>query len=245
MAADLSYTPKIYKKDGGDTQVVASGGVITVESGGTLQLQAGAIADITDKLLAGGDIALADGKILIGDATGKGVANTPSGDVTITNAGVTAIGANKVVTAMILDANVTTAKIADANVTNAKLAAGAGVAALVAAGLGNSASYIKTDTGTKTLLAAHATKNRGVLVLVHIDETFATGDTSQLILKIGETGTIEKCAAAATFTNAAAGSDFVFGFVNTSTNAIIATLTAAAGTGTGGASITVLALPNS
>jgi hypothetical protein len=32
----MSYGPKVYKKDGGDTQVVASGGVLTIESGGEL-----------------------------------------------------------------------------------------------------------------------------------------------------------------------------------------------------------------
>lgn len=46
------------------------------------------------------DLALADGKIIIGGAGGAGAAQTPSGDVTITNAGVTAIGAKKVVAAM-------------------------------------------------------------------------------------------------------------------------------------------------
>lgn len=87
----MSYLPKTYKKDGGDTIVVASGGKIEIESGGEIELQSGAIADLVDKILNGGDIALADGKILVGDATGKAAAVTPSGDVTVTNAGVTAI----------------------------------------------------------------------------------------------------------------------------------------------------------
>jgi hypothetical protein len=119
----------------------------------------------------------------------------------------------------------------------------AGIAALLAGGIGGSASYVKTDAGTKTLLAAHATKDRASLVVVHIDQVFATGDTSQLILKIGETSTIEKCAAAATFTDAANNAVFVFAFTNTATKAIIATLTAAVGTGTGAATITVIAIP--
>lgn len=122
---------------------------------------------------------------------------------------------------------------------------GSGLTALASAGLATSASYVKTDAGTKTLLAANATKDRGVLVVVTIDQTFATGDTSQLILKIGETDTIEKGAASATFTDATAGTRFVFGFTNTATKAILATLTAAAGTGTGAATITIIALPNS
>lgn len=34
--ADATYQPKVYKKDGGDTLVVASGGEIVVESGGAI-----------------------------------------------------------------------------------------------------------------------------------------------------------------------------------------------------------------
>ncbi len=45
--------------------------------------------------------ALADGKIYIGNGSGVGTAVTPSGDVTITNAGVTAIGALKVTNGML------------------------------------------------------------------------------------------------------------------------------------------------
>lgn len=48
--------------------------------------------------------ALADGKIYVGNGSGIGTAVTPSGDVTITNAGVTAIGALKVTNAMLAGA---------------------------------------------------------------------------------------------------------------------------------------------
>ena len=44
---------------------------------------------------------LADGKIWVGNASNVATAVTPTGDVTITNAGVTAIGTNKVLDAMI------------------------------------------------------------------------------------------------------------------------------------------------
>jgi len=58
-------------------------------------------------------------QILIGDGTDiNSVAVT--GDVTITNAGVTAIGANKVLTTNILDDNVTNAKLANMNATTVK-----------------------------------------------------------------------------------------------------------------------------
>ena len=55
--------------------------------------------------------AVADTQILIGDGTGF-TAAALSGDITMSNAGVTAIGTDKVITAMILDDNITTAKIA-------------------------------------------------------------------------------------------------------------------------------------
>lgn len=122
---------------------------------------------------------------------------------------------------------------------------GTGLTALLAAGLGTSVTYVKTDSGTKTLLAANATKGRGVLVLVTINETYANVGGAQPTVKIGETGTTEKGIAAATLTGATAGSIFVAGFTNTATDAIIATLTAATVTATGGCTITVIALPNS
>jgi hypothetical protein len=68
---------------------------------------------------------LDDGKIYLGNASNVATEVTPTGDVTITNAGVTAIGTGKVVTAMLANDAVTTAKITDANVTTDKLAADA------------------------------------------------------------------------------------------------------------------------
>ena len=65
---------------------------------------------------------LDDGKIYLGNASNVATEVTPTGDVTITNAGVTAIGTSKVVTAMLATDAVTTAKITNANVTEAKLA---------------------------------------------------------------------------------------------------------------------------
>ena len=68
---------------------------------------------------------LADGKIYVGNASNEAIEVTPTGDVTITNAGVTAIGTSKVVTAMIATNAVTTDKITNANVTTDKIAADA------------------------------------------------------------------------------------------------------------------------
>ena len=74
---------------------------------------------------------IANGKILIGDAQGVGQEKTVTGDVTITNEGVTAIGEGKVVTAMIAEEDVETSKIAPLAVTQAKLDPDAGKIAKV------------------------------------------------------------------------------------------------------------------
>ena len=125
----------------------------------------------------------------------------------------------------------------------ASVAAQDQIAAVFTAGLGGAASYLKTDTGTKTIVAAHATKDRACLIVVHIDETYADAGGTQPVLKIGETSTIEKGAAATVFVDAPAGSVFVFPMLNTATKAIIATLTAGLTTGTGGFTISVIAIP--
>lgn len=45
--ADASYIPKVYHKQGGDEQVVASGGTLRVESGGQIVVESGATLDRT------------------------------------------------------------------------------------------------------------------------------------------------------------------------------------------------------
>jgi hypothetical protein len=44
--ADATYGPKVYRKQGGDEQVIASGGKQTVESGGIVDFEAGALLKI-------------------------------------------------------------------------------------------------------------------------------------------------------------------------------------------------------
>jgi hypothetical protein len=146
-----------------------------------------------------------------------------TGDVTVTNAGVTAIGAGKV--------------------TNAMLANGAGVAALLTAGLGGSVSVTKTDAATTTIVAAHDTKDRACLVLVTVDETYDSGMGTRPTVKIGEDDAIEKCMAGTVLDTEVAGTVLAFAFTNTAKKKIIVTTTAAEGDATGGCSITVLAIP--
>lgn len=62
------------------------------------------------------------GQVVVGNSSGVPTAVSMTGDIAITDAGVTAIGADKVLTTNVLDANITTAKIADDAVTADKLA---------------------------------------------------------------------------------------------------------------------------
>jgi len=101
MAADTTYQPKTYRRAGGDELVVASGGKIIIESGGTLEAESGAVMTLPDIALEVGDLALADAKIIVGNAAGKAAAVTPSGDVTIDNTGATTIQAKAVENTMI------------------------------------------------------------------------------------------------------------------------------------------------
>lgn len=222
----MTYQPKVYKKSGGDELVVASGGKITIESGGELELADGATLDVGDGLSEPSDITLADGKIIVGDGDGLGAAVTPSGDVTITNAGVTAIGAGKV--------------------TSAMLENGAGLAALVAAGLGASDAYDNTTDGAQELVAANSALDgdRAVMIIVTVDEAFVTDEANtQTVFTIGQTGAATKFMANTVLVDATAGSVFVAAGILTEETALLVTGTPASGTGTGGVSVTVLLLP--
>lgn len=209
------YQPKVYKKDGGNTLVVASGGKIEVESGGTITL--------SDGSLEAADVALANGSILVGNANGQAAGVAMTGDVTITNAGVTAIGSGKV--------------------TSGMLANGSGLASLLAAGGGASAAYAKTTVGAQTLLAANGNGEgaRSVLMVVTIDETFAAGDGTATDFDIGETDAATKFKEE--LISGTAGDVLTFAGSLTEEKALIVTGTAATGTGAGGISVTVLALP--
>lgn len=80
---------------------------VTIPSGATLELAAGSIASFNDEILEAPDMALANSKILVGDAGGAAAAVTMSGDATIANTGVITIE-NLAVTSAKLAAAVTT-----------------------------------------------------------------------------------------------------------------------------------------
>ena len=70
---------------------------------------------------------LVDGKIYLGDVNGAAQEVTLSGDVTMSNTGVTSIGANKVLSSMIDDGTIVVGDLANDAVTNVKIATGVDV----------------------------------------------------------------------------------------------------------------------
>jgi len=123
--------------------------------------------------ITAGEITLAEGNALIGNSSGVGVAldigatdagiaigngttatiATLSGDITMTNAGVTTIGAKKVVTADIADAAVTQAQMK----TKAVVALSDADATLTATQMIDSGIFTITPTVTRTLTTDTAT----------------------------------------------------------------------------------------
>lgn len=118
-----------------------------------------------------------------------------------------------------------------------------GSTALVASGLGGSHSVLKSEAGTHTVLAVHATKARACLVIVTVDETYAIGTGTLPTVEIGEDDTIDKCMAHDVSIAQAAGTTLVYAFTNTANKKVIITTTAAIGNSTGGCTVTVLAIP--
>ncbi|KAI9549918.1 hypothetical protein GHT06_004503 [Daphnia sinensis] len=100
---------------------------------------------------------LADGKIYIGNSSNEATEVTMTGDVTISNAGVTTIGASKVLTGMIADANVTEDKLAADAVTSAKIKDGTIVVADLADNAVETAKIKDAAVTTAKILDANVT----------------------------------------------------------------------------------------
>jgi hypothetical protein len=110
--------------DAGKAQTAASGqfrvGVVVEASSAEDDLCGVLLVPMSLPALLVTDLALASSLIVVGDAGGVAAAVAMSGDVTITNAGVTAIGADKVAHAMLKNDAVETHNVKDANITAAK-----------------------------------------------------------------------------------------------------------------------------
>lgn len=78
---------------------IRTGETLVVESGGTLQCDAGSTVSLSDASESPNDIALADTHIIVGDAAGKGVDVAVSGDASLARTGaltVLSIGGKKI-----------------------------------------------------------------------------------------------------------------------------------------------------
>ena len=128
---------------------------------------------------------------------------------------------------------------------NAQLAAGAALGQLIGSAYGATHSVLKTEAATHVLLPLHATKDRAVIVIVYVDETYAIAAGVLPTVAVGETGTTGKGMANTVLDTEAAGTVLKYGFLNTAGTAIIITSTAAGGAATGGCTVTVLAVPTS
>ncbi len=143
---------------------LASGYILAGTSDGT-----------AEAVLAGSVVALADGTILVGDAGGDAQAVTPTGDVTISNTGVTAIGAGKVTNAMVAPAALdgTVAKvIAAENVIG-------GIPVLHVVDVGDVA------TGDTTVVLTHKTRITDVWAV----KQAAAGDNASNLLTVKNVAT--------------------------------------------------------
>ena len=172
-----------------------------------------------------------------------------------------AVGLAEASKAVVLDANkhldeVNTAKLslgatgaavevtATAAELNTLAGSAAGIAAVLAGGLGGSVAQAKTANGVTEVVAAHGTKDRAVLVVAVVTETFADGDGAQPTFQIGEDGTAAKFFDTAAFTDAAAGTVLMTTGTNDATENLRVTAVAASGsTSTGALTVTMIAIP--
>jgi len=111
--------------------------------------------------ISAGEISLANGQILIGNASNIAAANAVTGDVTISNTGVTAIGAGKVLLAM-LGAGITPSHIIKLAGTTAAYGGGGTSNAFTVTGLLATdivSAVIRTSTNAVAIAKAVPTAN--------------------------------------------------------------------------------------
>jgi hypothetical protein len=110
----------------------------------------------TDGQLAAG-ATLASARLLVGSSGGVAAARDITGDVTITNSGVTAIGSGKVLTAMISSSQITAAKISDGAILEAAI---------------SSSQVTATKIGAAAVVSAHISTAQ--VISTHISESTIT-----------------------------------------------------------------------
>jgi hypothetical protein len=169
----------------------------TLTSDVQAQIDAISTSSSSSTIAINGINTLANGKIYLGNASNEATEVTPTGDVTITNAGVTAIGTGKVVTAMLADTGVTNAKLADNAVTSAKITDGTIVVGDLA------------DNAVETAKIKNAAVTTDKIADANVTEAKLAADAvTSAKIKDGEIATVDIANAAITYAkiqNVAAG----------------------------------------
>jgi hypothetical protein len=197
QATTLAFGDEFVIEQSGLTKRVAA----SVVRGGLVNADIDAAAAIAFSKLA----ALDSANILVGNGSNVATKVAVTGDVTISNAGVTAIGNSKVVTAMITDANVTTAKIADANVTPAKLSQPLTLA-----------TAQNTTSGTSIDFTGIPSWAKRITVMLN---GVSTNGANNLLVQIGDSGGIENTGYVSTAFDRSDETQGTAGFILTSGNA--------------------------
>ncbi|HYE20972.1 MAG TPA: hypothetical protein VEA69_21175 [Tepidisphaeraceae bacterium] len=80
----MSYQPKVYREQGGDKMIVASGGEIEVKSGGTLDVQAGSTLTLAGKTVRTVEAHTADDTLTAAESGSVHTNNGAAGAITLT-----------------------------------------------------------------------------------------------------------------------------------------------------------------
>ena len=94
---DATYQPKVYRKDGGDTQVVASGGKISVETGGDIEVNGVSLIDEVAALsgLDSGELGVLEGATAGAVVNSKAAVYSAAGGLARSSATVTALSSDQ------------------------------------------------------------------------------------------------------------------------------------------------------
>ena len=168
MAKTIGQLTQATTLASGDEFVIEQSGLTkrvaaSVVRGGLVNADVDAAAAIAFSKLA----ALDDANILVGNGSNVATKVAVTGDVTISNAGVTAIGNDKVLTAMIADSNVTPAKLSQPLTL---------------------ATAQATTSGTSIDFTGIPSWVKRITVIFH---RVSTNATSEFLLQIGDSGGIE------------------------------------------------------
>tara|TARA_Y100000593_G_scaffold16236_1_gene32170 strand:- start:2299 stop:3240 length:942 start_codon:yes stop_codon:yes gene_type:complete len=156
---DVSSTQTLTNKT--LTAAALGSSTATTQSSGTNNTTVATTA-YADAAAAAGDITLADGKIWVGNGSGAKAEVTLSGDVTVSNSGVTTIGSGKVSLAKIKNQAANTVLVRDANdagVLSAKAVADTQV--LIGDGTGFTAAALSGDATMTNAGAVTVTGSAG------------------------------------------------------------------------------------